>query len=241
MYSDEHSHKKSVLSSMKKYIDQKQEMDKILEKLIKPIIKSKDLRIIDSGCGMGHIPYILTEINPKLEIVGIDKESYLIKAAKNFCKNKKNISFDVGDINKLHSKFKKEFDIGISWKVISWLPYYEACLKSLFKICKKHIFISSLFYDGDIDFEIKVTQFKRKRGKEFFKQYYNVYSFPKFQKFIRKLGAKKLKAYNFEINVDLPKSSLDKMGTYTLKLKNGKRVQVSGAIVMSWKILRIDL
>jgi hypothetical protein len=31
------------------------------------------------------------------------------------------------------------------------------------------------------------------------------------------------------------------MGTYTEKLENNKRIQISGAIVMSWKIIRIDL
>jgi hypothetical protein len=43
------------------------------------------------------------------------------------------------------------------------------------------------------------------------------------------------------MNKDIPKPPIDEMGTYTEKLENNKRIQISGAIVMSWKIIRIDL
>ncbi len=106
---------------------------------------------------------------------------------------------------------------------------------------KKHIFISSLFYDGDIDFEIKVREFQKDAGKTGFHSFYNVYSFPRFKEFALKLGAKNVEAHDFKIGIDIPKPPIDKMGTYTQKLTNGKRLQISGAVVMSWKIIRIDL
>jgi hypothetical protein len=31
------------------------------------------------------------------------------------------------------------------------------------------------------------------------------------------------------------------MGTYTEKLENGERLQISGAVVMFWKIIKIGL
>lgn len=63
----------------------------------------------------------------------------------------------------------------------------------------------------------------------------------KFEKFLYDLGAKSVKSQNFEINVDIPKPSIDQMGTYTINIENQKRLQVSGPILMLWKIIQIDL
>ena len=149
--------------------------------------------------------------------------------------------FEVGDIYDIKQKYKKEFDVSVSWKTISWLPHYEQMLKDLIDMTKNHIFLSSLFYDGDIDFEIKVREFKKESGKNNFNRYYNVYSLPQFKKFIYSLGIKNVKVYDFDIGIDLEKPPIDVMGTYTEKLDSGKRIQISGAVVMSWKIIRIDI
>jgi ubiquinone/menaquinone biosynthesis C-methylase UbiE len=233
--------KEFAIASMIKYVDKKQEMDKFLEKLITPIIQGKNLKILDACCGIGHILYFLSEISPKSTFLGVDQTSYLIEEAKTLCQAKKNIYFEVGDVYDLPYKYLKEFDISINWKTISWLPYYDQLLKSIVAVTKKHIFISSLFYDGDIDFEIKVREFKKETGKDGFNAYYNVYSFPHFKDFVYGLGAKNIETYDFEIDIDIPKPPIDQMGTYTVKLENGKRLQISGAVVMSWKIIRIDL
>ena len=229
------------VSSMQKYVKQKQEMDKFLESIISPTIKNKKLKILDACCGIGHISYFLSKISSESTFVGIDQSKYLIANAKKLCKDNNTISFQVKDIFKIGSKYKKHFDVSINWKTISWLPYYDEILQVLFKVTKKKIFLSSLFYDGDIDFEIKVREFNSERGKNEFNAYYNVYSFPRFKKFIYSLGAKKIKSYNFEIEKDLPKPAKGQMGTYTVRLDNGKRMQISGPVVMSWKIIGIDL
>jgi hypothetical protein len=31
------------------------------------------------------------------------------------------------------------------------------------------------------------------------------------------------------------------MGTYTERLEDGRRLQLSGAVLMSWKVIRLDL
>lgn len=229
------------ISEMKKYVNTKQEIDKALEKIISPIIQNKKLKILDACCGIGHVTNLLSEISNESQIVGIDQSGYLIKDAKKLFKDKKNVTFEVGDIYDIKEKHTKEFDVAINWKTISWLPYYDQMLKDLIDMTKNHIFLSSLFYDGDIDFEIKVREFKKESGKNDFNRYYNVYSLPQFKKFVYSLGVKDIKVYDFDIGIDLGKPPLDIMGTYTEKLDNGKRIQISGAVVMSWKIIRIDI
>lgn len=214
--------KEFVIASMKKYVTEKQELDKKLEKLFTPFIKGKSMKILDACCGIRHIPYFLSDINPKSSFLGIDINQFLIDETKKLCKDKPNIQFEVMDIFNLPAKFNKYFDISISWKTASWLPFYDDLLKSLINVTKNHIFLSSLFYDGNIDFEIKAREYKKKVGKDGFNAYYNVYSLPQFQNACYDLGAKRVESYDFEINIDLPRPPIDQMGTYTLKLEGGE-------------------
>ena len=240
-YCDGDKDKEFHIGSMKKYVYEKQEQDKFLEKLITPLIKKKSLKILDACCGIGHILYYISKISPSSTFLGVDQTPYLIEEAKKLCNKIKNVSFEIDDVNNLSTKYFKKFDITINWKTASAIPYYDKLMKSLMAVTKQHIFLSSLFFDGDIDFEIKVREYKKESGRDRFNSYFNVYSYPRFEKFVFSLGAKNIKAYNFDINIDLPKPPLDQMGTYTIKLPNGKRLQISGAVLMLWKIIRIDL
>ncbi len=233
--------KEYIISSFKKCVTEKREMDKKFETLILPFIKSKKYNILDACCGIGQIPYFLSEINPESKFLGIDQTSYLIDEAKNLCKDKSNISFELNDIYNISTKYQKQFDISINWRTLSWLPYYDQMLENLFAVTKKYIFVSSLFYDGDIDFITQVREFKTETGASHFNDYNNVYSLPHFKKFVNELGAKNIEVYDFDINIDIPKPSVDQLISYTEKLENGKRLQISGAMLLPWKIIRIDL
>jgi len=240
-YFQKNKDKEFVISSMKKYYKKKQEMDKFLEKIITPYIKKKSLTVTDVCCGLGHIVHLLERISPNSQFLGIDETRYLIEEAKKLNQNKKNINFELSNAYDIKSKYKKAFDISINWKTLSWLPYYDKMIESLFRITKNHIFLSSLFYDGYIDFEIKVREYKKEHGKNDFNGYYNVYSYPRFEEFVYSLGAKNIEAYDFQIGIDLPRPPPDQMGTYTYRLENKQRLQVSGVVLMPWKIIRIDL
>lgn len=233
--------KNFIIRSMKKYVDQPQELDKFLRSLIAPVIQKKELKVLDAACGIGHLSHLLSDLSPQSSFLGVDQTPYLIEQAKDlWCENRR-IAFEVGDIYELPAKYPKEFDVSICWKTISWLPYYDRMLEALIGVTKEHVFLSSLFYDGDIDFEIKVREFKKQSGQDGFNAYYNVYSYPRFQEFVHRLGAREVRGHNFEIGIDIPRPPVDQMGTYTVRLDDGKRLQISGAVLMSWKVIRIDL
>jgi len=239
---EEEKDKEYHLASMEKYVKQKQELDIFLEKIISPFIQNKKLKILDACCGIGHICFNLTKITPNSIFIGIDQKNYLIKRAKELCKDFSNISFYVDDIYRISKNYPKHFDISISWKILINLPHYKEMIKTLFSMTKKHIFLCSPFYDGDIDFETKVRMYNTEQGKDEGFLYWNVYSLPRFKEFVYNLGAKNIEVYDFELDVDVPKNlDTDKMGSYTVKLENGQRLTISGAIIMSWKIIRIDL
>lgn len=233
--------KRDIIARCKKQLKQKYEMDKFLEKIITPYIKSKELRILDACCGIGQLSNYLSKISSHSKILGVDQTGFLIKEAKKLWSNNKNLTFEKYDIYDLPQKYNKYFDLAINWKTLSWIPYYEEMVKTLLKLTKSHIFLSSLFYDGDIDFETKVTEYKTKTSKFRHNFYYNVYSLPKFLRFLNKCKISDFKIFDFNIEIDIPKINMDHMSTYTLKLENGKRLQISGSIIQSWKIIRIDL
>jgi len=238
---DKEKDKEFIIESFKKCISEKREIDKLLEKIIYPFINLKKYNILDASCGIGQISYFLSEISKESKFIGVDQTKYLIKEAEKLCKNKQNISFEVNDISKIVSKYSKKFDVSISWRTLSWLPYYKEMLKDLFAVTKNQIFLSSLFYEGDVDFITQVREYKKETGKEHFNDYYNVYSLPQFKKYAFELGAKNIEVYDFEIEKDIEKPPIDQLGGYTVKLENNKRLQISGAILLPWKIIRIDL
>ena len=239
-YHDKEKDKQFNISSMTKYLKEKHEIDKELEKIITPYIESKKLRILDACCGVGHISHFLSKISPESEFLGIDQTSYLIDEASKLSDNK-HLRFETGDIYDMPQKYEKNFDISVCWKTLSWLPYYDEIMKSLITCTKNHIFLSALFYEGEIDFQIKVREYKKEKGKNDFTLYYNVYSLPRFKKFVLEQGVTSIDVYDFDIGIDIIKSDRDYMGTYTEKLENGKRLQISGAVVMFWKIIKIEL
>jgi ubiquinone/menaquinone biosynthesis C-methylase UbiE len=226
------------IASMKKYVGQKQEMDKALEEMIRPYLASDIPSVLDTCCGIGHVLFFLNETHPQATFLGVDQTPYLIEEARELNAGRKNVSFEIGDLYELSAKYPKRFDLSINWKTLSWLPSYEEALKALFAITKKHVFISSLFYDGDIDFEIKVRQ-HQKEQKGF--HYYNIYSLPRFVQFAKDHGAKHIEVEDFHLSIDVPRGDKDHMGTYTILLADGTRLQMSGAVPMLWKLIRIDL
>lgn len=229
------------VASMRKYVENKQEMDKALEAMIRPYLMDGTPAVLDVCCGIGHVLYSLSEMNPGATFKGIDQTPYLIEEAKGLNSGRKNVSFEVGDLFALPDHYAKQFDLSINWKTLSWLPSYEDALVALMRVTKKHIFLSSLFYDGDIDFEIKVRQYKKEGTDQGGFFYYNIYSLPRFIRFVKEHGARHVETQDFNISIDLPRGDIDHMGTYTVPLANGSRMQMSGALALPWKLIRIDL
>lgn len=226
---------------MLKYADVKQELDKLLEAVITPHIAGTALSILDACCGVGHLTRLLATISPESELLGVDSSPRAIEHALDLCTAFERASFETGDIIELARKRPKAFDISVSWKTLSWLAAYEPMLEALFALTRSQIFLSSLFYDGDIDFDIRVRENRRASAREGFTSRYNVYSLPRFEAVARRLGAREVEVRDFEIGIDLPKPPPDQMGTYTISLEDGRRLQVSGAVIMSWKVIRLGI
>ena len=146
------------------------------------------------------------------------------------------LKFYEGDILNIKKDYRNKFDGIISMQTISWLNDYNDFLKQVSKLNVNFIAVSSLFWEGLIDFKIKVEFLKNEnkdRALDSF-NYYNIYSIKNFKNNLKHIGFKKIFFKKFEIPFELKKNkNPNKMGTYTIKHKN-KFIQLSGPILQNW-------
>lgn len=245
MYEFRHEQERvDALRSMQKYYETKPEQVKLFEELVHPFLTEATApRVLDACCGLGDLTYFLSRLNPQARFVGIDRAGFLLEQARHEFKENPHVTFQEADVNALSEKFAaNSFDLSVCKQTLSWLPSYEDAVRELMNVTERAVFLSSLFYDGRIDFNIRVREYETEAGRAGFNGFYNIYSFPVFRDFCIAQGAREVVGFDFKIGIDLPRpASLDRMGTFTMRLEDGERLQVSGALLMPWKIVRIDL
>ena len=228
---------------MRRYFNAMPEQTKLFLDVISPLLADADhASVLDVACGLGDLSYWLAQKWPDVQFTGVEKEGFLVEEADALCSSLPNVHFIQGDLYSLSSTMGIDSsDIVVCKQTLSWLPSYQSAVAELVAVARRGVVISSLFYDGRIDYEIRV----RERGGEpgdppSDDVFYNIYSWPLFREYCHDLGVRSVEAVDFQIGIDLPKpESPDIMGTYTLRLESGERIQVSGALLMPWKIVTI--
>jgi SAM-dependent methyltransferase len=203
--------------------------------------QDKNLKILEAGCGYGRLLYFLNQYDQNQFYFGIDYVPELITAGKKIFANNQNVHLERQDFMKLPDKYNKFFDIAISYKTLSWLPYYETVVRQLINVTRNKIFITSLFCDEDVDYLVKIyTDAQNNTGESF--SFLNTYSLAKFKKYCYGLGAKDIKTTNMTIDVDLPKPvNQEKLTTYTITTTDQHRLEVTNNIILNWKLIEIIL
>lgn len=193
--------------------------------------------VCDMACGMGANVMYMANKFPNTDFVGIDLEQKNIDTGNEILGQRdelKNCTLCQGDWYHLDEKWKNKFEGIISFQTLSWLPEYPEALKKLANLNPDWIAISSLFYDGDIEYTNKVRDYYRPSAdKEYEEFYYNIYSINRVRDYLKTLGYEKFEYIPFEIDIDLPQTTKD-IGTYTIKSEEGKRIQISAGLMMPW-------
>jgi ubiquinone/menaquinone biosynthesis C-methylase UbiE len=224
------------LDTMKKFSKSKLDIQIEFENFIKPYIVNKKLNILEVCCGIGYLANSLKNISPDSNFTCIDQTKEFIKYAKNNYERDglKFIHKDMYDID-------GEYDVAYVFNSLLSIPHYNKLMTLLSKIVKKHIFVFSTFYHGDIDFEIRIREYIMDSGKESYNKYYNVYSIPEFERCMYNLGAKNIEWKKFNINRIIQQKNKNRMGAYTLKLYDDKLIELTGIILKEYYSGRIDL
>lgn len=203
---------------------------------------SKELRsnsiILDLGCGGGGATYFIAKKFPEVSFLGVDQDVNLINLANKNISNvnaPKNIKFKVGNFYALDESL--EVNGVICLQTLSWLSGYENFMKNVYtKLSPDWFAVTSLFYQGDITAETKVTEHRIGRTIN-----YNTYSIPQVEKFSLEFDYKLADLQKFDIGFDIAQpKGFDRMGTYTKLIIDGKlkkRIQISGPLLMNWYFL----
>jgi len=181
-------------------------------------------RILDMCCGQGGPTAYLATQEPQCDFMGMDLDEGLIDKAI----TQDNLHFRVGDIFAPPLDCYGKFDGVVSFQVLSWLSDVERPLREIGKLKPKWIAASSLFYDGPIS--VDRTVHDHESGKH---HYYNIYSLPQTQKLLAGMGYETFHSAPFDIDIDLPRPTAG-LGTYTEMTPSGRRLQISGPMLMPW-------
>ena len=194
--------------------------------------------ILDIGTGKGANLYYMQQRFSDCQYKGLDINNDYVQDGNAFFKSEKisNCKLEYGDLYNLDpEKYADKFEGIISIQTLSWLPEYEIALSELIKLNPDWISLTSLFYEGLIDAKIEIHSYNNPQDKNSFRTIsYNTYSLPRIENFFFERGYKIFKYCPFEIDIDLPKPDDLYMQTYTKKLIDGKRLQLSGPILMNW-------
>jgi SAM-dependent methyltransferase len=194
--------------------------------------------ILDIGTGKGSNLYYMQQRFSNCQYTGIDINNDLIQYCNTLCEeeNINNCKTEYGDLYNLDlEKYANRFEGITCYQTLSWLPDYEKALDGIIKLNPDWISLTSLFYEGLVDCKIEVQSYKSPQGKNSFRTIsYNIYSLPRIENLFFKKGYKIFKYCPFDIDIDLPKPDHSYMQTYTQKLIDGKRIQISGPLLMNW-------
>lgn len=200
------------------------------------LVNGNNVKILDAGCGAGANCNYFAVNYPNVEFDGVDLNKKYVKIANKL--KRENNKFYPGDLTNF--KFVRKYNGVLCLQTLSWMNDYKKVVKNFFKNKPDWILLTSLFYDGPVETIIKIKDYSRTMGDEKYRSsFYNIYSIDLLRKFVEKNNYKIEKIVHFEIPFDLYKNDDKGMGTHTIKLEDGKRLQVSGPLMMPWHTILI--
>jgi SAM-dependent methyltransferase len=195
--------------------------------------------ILDLGCGLGANLEYMGKRYPGCKFIGVDLNSDFVRKGNSilFDRRVDNCRIEYGDWLNLDNSYKSVFDGVISFQTISWFPDFREPLIAACNLEPKWTAHTSLFYDGPVSCTNE-THTHDEEGNIKRNLFYNVYSLPVVEKFLRGNGYRNFKAAPFEIDVDLPNTG--EFRSYTERTVDGRRIQISGPVFMPWYFIAAE-
>lgn len=211
---------------------------KFVEFLQDKLQSTRGNSVCDLGCGAGAVlDYLLNQDNKIFaEGYGIDISANMVEIGNSILaeRNTNNCKLEVADIFHLDKKMVEKFDGVVSLQTFNILPDYREIVEVMCSLKPSWIAFSTLAFEGMIDYYIRLHDYTKDKDGNYAEVFYNVYSLPLMKKYFEDLGYKNFSYKEFEIDVDLPQTNKLGRGTYTVKMESGKRIQISGGMMMPW-------
>lgn len=179
----------------------------------------------------------LTRLHPHMKIHGIDIIANAFELLEEYTsiEERQHITLSQGDWYHLDEHLIGKYDGVISLQSLSWLEDWKIPMENVCRLEPEWIAMSSLFYEGKINYQIKLTDYEIPTEKRPYQEtYYNIYSIPIVKEYLEDRGYTDFRYEAFDIDVDLEKPNHTDAQTYTIRTADGKRLQISGAMLMPW-------
>ncbi len=208
-----------------------------LEQKILPALIPNDFSpevIADIACGGGTLAYHISKIFPDAKYILCDINPEAIQIAKEINSHLKNVEWLIEDFINTSIQLNS-VDIVFCMQTLLVISKPKNFVEKLIEILKLGGFfiLSSLFntYHG-VDLYIKVKDYTRK-GRMVLQ--YNVFSTHTISKWLEgKVSFFHIEPFEMPADLtEIPKG----LGSYTLKLEDGRRITISGGILMNWGFL----
>jgi len=215
----------------------KSEQQKQLETLVRRL-QGRPAKIADIACGGGASSYHLGALYPEAHFTLVDLNEGAVARARQATGHMRTTCL-VADIYDLPLE-SAQFDLVICWQTLSWLDQPERALRELIRICQPagRIYASSLFNaDHDVDVYSTVRDHTRASAAHGLSYTYNTYAINSVRRWVEGLVSD-VQLHPFSIPVDLTYEGRG-LGTYTVILRDGRRLQLSAGMLLNWGILEL--
>jgi len=203
--------------------------------------KAPGRKVLDMCGGYGRLTHFMNEFDPRHEYHCVDASKSLIAKAHASFAAHRNIHCEVADLYALPPGYDKAFDVTILYKTLYCLPYYAQALEQLVRVSRNRIYVTSPFFEGDIDFISRIYP-NASKGDESAYHYSNSYGIPRFSRYCRSLGVKDVQFEDLRLDFDLePPASKDVLQTHTVQTRDQGRMEITGVLVLDWKLAILTL
>ncbi len=218
-------------------IVRKSEQHKQLERMLRAR-GPQPRNIADVACGGGGSSFHLAELYPDAHYTLVDLNEDAVAMARETMRGR-DATCLVGDIYHLNLP-DNSFDLVVCWQTLSWIERPDAALRELVRVCKPGalVYASSLFdAHHDVDVYSQVFDHTRPSSAHGLHYVYNTYSMRSVKQWLNGLVSE-LQLHEFEIPIDLGYEGRG-LGTRTVRLETGQRLQLSAGMLLNWAILEL--
>jgi ubiquinone/menaquinone biosynthesis C-methylase UbiE len=222
-----------------KHLAQKSGQQLLLESIISSNPPCLSTNIMDVGCGAGTLIFHVSKMYPAANFTLVDMNEEALSLANSVLSDLPNKTFSCSSIYDL-SQFRNTQNIVFCWMTILCLDKPDAALYQLIDTLAPggKLYISSLFnLQHDVDIYAHFLDHTRASAKEGKMMQYNTLSSKTISEWLSG-RVESYKIHEFSPDFDLPLNSRG-IGTYTVKDDAGRRLQISGGMLMNWGILEI--
>lgn len=187
----------------------------------------------DLGCGAGANTRYLSDKFRGIKFLGLDRNNKLIDWANASWAND-NVSYVARDIGVVGKDAELQSPTHLlAIQVLSFLPSYTTMIDCIARIKPKKVAFTTLSWDGPDDVYIEAVRSLDKGPTKFFN---HVIARVNLIKSFAQIGYYETSWEELSIDVDLPGHDENEWGTRTLKINNDSRLQISGPLLMPWKM-----